>query len=279
MSGPATALPGAPPIVAIVGDQQASLAGQACVRAGDAKITFGTGGMLDVNLGGEPPDFERRSPSGTFPIVAWRVAGRTTWGAEAVMLAAGTNVQWLRDDLGLVASAEETHTVAASCADSGGVWFVPAPLGLGTPQWDYGARSAFFGLTRGSGRAEVVRAVLEGIAHRGADLVEATEQRHRRVDRGAAHRRRHERQPDVRAGARRRDQRPVEISPARDATTRGAGLMALVGLGGFAAIDALADTWKPRVRVEPQRALDRDRWREACARAGHWIPELSSIDF
>ena len=73
--------------------------------------------------------------------------------------------------------------------------------------------------------------------------------------------------------------RPVEVSPARDATTRGAGLVALVGLGGFGAIDALADTWNPRVRVEPQRVLDRDRWREACARAGHWIPELSSIDF
>lgn len=277
--GPATVLPGAPPIVAIVGDQQASLAGQACVHAGDAKITFGTGGMLDVNLGDRAPEFERRSPSGTFPIVAWRVDGRTTWGAEAVMLAAGTNVQWLRDDLGLVASAEETHTVAASCADSGGVWFVPAPLGLGTPQWDYGARSAFFGLTRGSGRAEIVRAVLEGIAHRGADLVEATEQdtgasiEVLRIDGGMSD------NPTFVQALADATGRPVEVSPARDATTRGAGLVALVGLGGFDAIDALADTWKPRVRVEPQRALDRDRWREACARAGHWIPELSSIDF
>ena len=195
------------------------------------------------------------------------------------MLAAGTNVQWLRDDLGLVASAEETHTVAASCADSGGVWFVPAPLGLGTPQWDYGARSAFFGLTRGSGRAEVVRAVLEGIAHRGADLVEATERDTNasievlRIDGGMSD------NPTFVQALADATGRPVEVSPVRDATTRGAGLMALVGLGGFDAIDALADTWKPRVRVEPQRALDRDRWREACARAGHWIPELSSIDF
>ena len=278
-SGPASALPGAPPIVAIVGDQQASLAGQACVRVGDAKITFGTGGMLDVNLGDQPPQFHQRSPAGTFPIVAWRVGGHTTWGAEAVMLAAGTNVQWLRDDLGLVGSAEETHTVAAGCADSGGVWFVPAPLGLGTPQWDYGARSAFFGLTRGSGRAEVVRAVLEGIAHRGADLVEATEQDTSasievlRIDGGMSD------NPTFVQALADATQRPVEVSPARDATTRGAGLIALVALGGFAAIDALSDTWKPRVRVEPQRVLDRDRWREACVRAGHWIPELSSIDF
>jgi glycerol kinase len=278
-SGSARALPGAPPIVAIVGDQQASLAGQACVHVGDAKITFGTGGMLDVVLGTQPPQSERRSPAGTFPIVAWRVGGQTTWGAEAVMLAAGTNVQWLRDDLGLVASAEETHTVAASCADSGGVWFVPAPLGLGTPQWDYGARSAFFGLTRGSGRPEVVRAVLEGIAHRGADLVEATETdtgvsiEVLRIDGGMS-----DNATFVQALAD-ATQRPVEVSPVRDATTRGAGLVALVALGGFAAIDALADTWTPRVRYEPQRILDRERWREACTRAGHWIPELSSIDF
>ena len=278
IAGVASVLPGAPPFAAIVGDQQASLAGQACVRAGDAKITFGTGGMLDVNLGDRPPDFERRSPSGTFPIVAWRVDGQTTWGAEAVMLAAGTNIQWLRDDLGLVASAEETHEVAASCADSGGVWFVPAPLGLGTPQWDYGARSAFFGLTRGSGRAEVVRAVLEGIAHRGADLVEAAERDTAasiavlRIDGGMSD------NPTFVQALADATGRPVEISPVRDATTRGTGLLALVGLGGFGAIDALADTWKPRTRVEPQRSLDRDRWREACARAGHWIPELSSID-
>jgi glycerol kinase len=278
-SGVATELTGAPPFVAIVGDQQASLAGQACVRIGDAKITFGTGGMLDVNLGGQAPQFERRSPSGTFPIVAWRVAGHTTWGAEAVMLAAGTNIQWLRDDLGLVTSAAETHDVAAACSDSGGVWFVPAPLGLGTPQWDYGARSALFGLTRGSGRAEVVRAVLEGIAHRGADLVEATEHdtgaaiEVLRIDGGMSD------NPTFVQAVADATGRPVEISPVRDATTRGAALLALVGLGSFRAIDALADTWKPRLRIEPQRALDRDRWREACARAGHWIPELSSIDF
>ena len=277
--GVASALDGAPPFVAIAGDQQASLAGQACVRTGDAKITFGTGGMLDVNLGERAPAREERASAGTFPLVAWRTDGITTWGSEAIMLAAGTNIQWLRDDLGLVESAEETHAVASQCADTGGVWFVPAPLGLGTPQWDYGARSGFFGLTRGSGRAEVVRAVLEGVAHRGADLVEAAEHDTGvgidvlRVDGGMTD------NPTFVQALADATGRAVEISPVRDATTRGAGLLALVGLGAFSGIDDLADTWKPRLRVEPERTLDRDRWREACTRVAHWIPELSGIDF
>ncbi len=162
--GAAEALPDAPPIAALLGDQQASLVGQGCVRRGDAKITFGTGGMLDVVLGETAPGFDQRGTAGTFPIVAWRKAGRVTWGVEAVMLAAGTNVQWLRDDLGLIANAEESDSVAATCADTGGVVYVPALLGLGTPHWDYGARGALFGLTRGTGRAEIARAVLEGVA-------------------------------------------------------------------------------------------------------------------
>jgi glycerol kinase len=278
--GAATALPGAPPIVAVLGDQQASLAGQSCVARGDAKITFGTGGMLDVNLRGESaPHTERRAPHGTFPIVAWRVAGATTWGAEAIMLAAGTNVQWLRDDLGLIASSDESDAVAASCSDSGGVVYVPAPMGLGTPQWDFGARAALFGLTRGSERAHIVRAVLEGVAQRGADLVDAAV-----ADCGLAI-------PALRIDGGMSDnttfvqaladatQRPVEISPIREATTRGAALFGLLALGAFSSVDELAGTWSPRARVEPKGLLDRDRWRAAVARAEHWIPELSAVDF
>src|SRR5206468_7284634 len=83
--------------------------------------------------------------------------------------------EWLRDDLGLIASAAESEAVASMCDDSAGVWFVPSLLGMGTPAWDFGARGTLLGLTRGSGRAEVVRAVLEGVAHRGAGLVEAAE--------------------------------------------------------------------------------------------------------
>ena len=99
---------------------------------------------------------------GTFPIVAFRVGAVVTWGVEAVMLSAGTCVEWLRDDLGVLTSAAESAEVAARCETTGDVWFVPALLGLGTPVWDFGARGTLVGLTRGSGRPELVRAVLEG---------------------------------------------------------------------------------------------------------------------
>lgn len=279
MIGEARALPGEPPIAALAGDQQASLVGQGCVRRGDAKITFGTGGMLDLVLDQQPPQHAARNEHGTFPIVAWRHAGHTTWGVEAVMLAAGTNVQWLRDDLGLITSSDESHALAASCADSGGVVFVPAPLGLGTPEWDYGARGALFGLTRGTGRAEIVRAVLEGIAHRGADLVEAAEadsgtQIPRvRIDGGMTD------NPTFVQALANATQRPVEISRVREATALGAALLAGVAAGHHASVEALATTWTPRSTVEPSGELDRDRWRDAVERSRRWIPELSGIDF
>ncbi len=276
--GEARALPGAPPIAAMLGDQQASLVGQGCVHPGDAKITFGTGGMLDLVLGPDAPAAGRRGKAGTFPIVAWRQQGRITWGAEAVMLAAGTNVQWLRDDLGVIASSAESHDVAAQCDDTGGVVYVPAPLGIGTPLWDYGARGALFGLTRGTGRPEVVRAVLEGVAHRGADLVDAAESDSGiaipvvRVDGGMTE------NPTFVQALANATQRPVEISPVREATARGAALMAGLALGHHHHVDDLASTWLPRERVEPARALDRDRWHDALLRARGWIPELSGID-
>jgi glycerol kinase len=277
--GPATRLPGAPPITAMVGDQQASLAGQGCVRPGDAKITFGTGGMLDLVLGAAAPDFDTRGPAGTFPIVAWRHGGSVTWGLEAVMLAAGTNVEWLRDDLGLIASFDESHDLAATCTDAGGVVFVPAPLGLGTPQWDFGARGALFGLTRGTTRAHVVRAVLEGVAQRGADLVESAEADSGlriaavRVDGGMSD------NPTFLQALADATQRPVEVSPVREATTRGAALLAGIGAGLHRDVGELAATWAPRVRVEPAGRLDRDRWRDAVSRARRWLPELSAVDF
>ena len=162
--GAASALPGSPPITGVLGDQQASMIGQGCVRSGLAKITFGTGGMLDMWLGDRGPDKAQRSAAGTFPIVALGHAGTTWWGLEAIMLSAGTNVDWLCDDMGLIPDAASSHDVAASCVDTDGVIYVPALLGLGTPQWDYGARGTLLGVTRGTGRAEVVRAVLDGEA-------------------------------------------------------------------------------------------------------------------
>ena len=281
--GHATALPGAPPIAGILGDQQASLLGQGCVRPGDTKITFGTGAMLDLVLGAHRPPFEDRSSAGCFPIVTRRTAGHDTWGLEAAMLAAGTNVEWLRDDLHLISTAEESDDVAASCADTGDVWYVPALLGLGTPHFDYGARGALVGLTRGTGRPEVVRAVLEGIAHRGADLVEAAlddtaaagitmdvETLH--VDGGMTA------NATFLQALADATQRAVEVAPVREATMLGAAFSAGLALGIWSGDDELAATWHPARRVEPGAPLDRERWRAAVARAEAWIPELSTID-
>jgi glycerol kinase len=173
--GEASALPGAPPIAGIAGDQQASLVGQGCVRPGLAKITFGTGGMLDLCVGPERPGFATRGPGGTFPVVAWRDGGVPTWGLEGIMLSAGTAG-------GVAARRPRDPRDRRAVARRGAVLrrrrrgrVRPRLLGLGTPDWDYGARGALLGLTRGSSRPQVVRAVLEGVAHRGADLVDAAE--------------------------------------------------------------------------------------------------------
>jgi glycerol kinase len=277
--GEASALPGAPPIAGIAGDQQASLIGQGGVVCGDAKITFGTGAMLDLVLGATRPGFESRGPGGTFPIVCRSVGGTVTWGVEAVMLSAGTNVEWLRDDLGVITSAAESHDVASQCDDTGDVWYVPALLGLGTPAWDYGARGTLLGLTRGTGRPEIVRAVLEGIAHRGADLVEAAEGDsgiaipRLRVDGGMTA------NATFLQALADATQRIVEVSPVREATTLGAAFLAGLAVGTWRDEQELAATWSPRERVDPRRTLDRDRWREACRRAARWLPDLSAVDF
>ncbi|MEY2435647.1 MAG: glycerol kinase [Acidimicrobiaceae bacterium] len=275
----ATALEGAPPIAGIAGDQQASLIGQGCVLPGQAKITFGTGGMLDMVLGADRPTFDTRGGAGCFPIVAWRRAGATTWGIEAIMLSAGTNVEWLRDDLGLIATSEESHEVASRCESTEGVVYVPALLGLGTPQWDYGARGALLGITRGTDRSHVVRAVLEGVAQRGADLVEAAEADSGRVlpalriDGGMAA------NPTFVQALADATAKPVEVSPELEATTRGAGFLAGLAIGTWTSEDDIGATWAPARVIEPEGSFDRDRWREACRRAGAWYPELSALDF
>jgi glycerol kinase len=277
--GTAGALDGSPPIAALAGDQQASLIGQGCVRPGLAKITFGTGAMLDVCVGADRPVSARQGRHGTFPIVAWRHQGATTWGVEAIMLAAGANVEWLRDDLGVIDTAEQSHEVAAGCETSEGVTYVPALLGLGTPQWDYGARGTLLGITRGTGRPQLVRAVLEGVAQRGADLVEAAEADtglslpRLRVDGGMSD------NPTFVQAVADACQRPVEVSPEREATTLGAGFLAGLAVGTWSDWDDLATTWRPRAVVEPSRSLDRDRWRDALQRASGWEPDLSAINF
>jgi glycerol kinase len=277
--GAATALPGAPPLAALVGDQQSSLVGQGGVRPGLAKITFGTGGMLDLHLGEQRPRFERQGDGGCFPIVAWRRGGVTTWGVEAVMLAAGTNVEWLRDDLGIIATAAESHEVAARCEHTDGVVYVPALLGLGAPRWDYGARGTLLGLTRGSERPQIVRAVLEGVAQRGADLVEAAEADTGlaiptlRVDGGMTE------NPTFVQALADAAQRPVEVSPVTEATTLGAAFLAGLAVGTWGGWDDIAATWRPSQVVDPVGALDRERWQRAVERAAGWVPELSALTF
>ncbi len=195
------------------------------------------------------------------------------------MLTAGSCVDWLRNDLELIGSAAESESVAARCADAEGVWFVPALLGLGTPIWDYGARGTLLGLTRGSGRPQVVRAVLEGIAHRGADLLDAAEADTGvqvpvlRVDGGMS-----ANSVFVQALA---DAcgRPIEVSPVLEATTLGAAYVAGLEVGVWSGDDDIAAAWSCARVVEPGRAADRDQWREAVNRAGEWLPELSALRF
>jgi glycerol kinase len=278
--GTASELSGDLPICSLIGDQQGSLAGQGCTKPGLAKATFGTGAMLDVCKGDKRPGFAMRGGGGCFPIVAWRRNGETTWGVEAIMLAAGTAVDWLVEDLGVLDNAGESETVAAQCEDTGGVVAVPALLGYGTPQWDFGARGAVFGLTRGSGRPELVRAVLEGVAQSGADLLESAERdaeltvEHLRVDGGMS-----ANSVFVQALADACD-RPVEISREIEATTLGAGLLAGLATGAWSSFDDIAATWKPRAVIEPSgKPANRDRWRAATEKAGRWYPELSELGF
>jgi glycerol kinase len=277
--GSATALPGAPMVCGLAGDQQASLVGQGCVAPGPAKITFGTGGMLDLVVGPKRPSFASRGPAGTFPIVAWRRGDDLVWGVEAVMLSAGTNVEWLRDDLRMIPDAAASHDVAAACADTEGVVYVPALLGLGTPRWDFGARGSLLGVTRGTGRGHVVRAVLEGVAQRGADLVDAAEADAAtaiptlRVDGGMSA------NPTFVRAVADAAQRPVEVSPVVEATTLGAAFLAGLSLGTWASWADVAAAWVPSRIVEPGPPLDRERWARAVEKATEWYPELSAIDF
>lgn len=277
--GEAVVLPGAPPIAGIVGDQQGSLIGQGCLAPGEAKATFGTGGMLDCSTGLERPPFPVKGDAGTFPVVAWRAGGVVHWGIEAIMLSAGSCIDWLRDGLGLIADPAETDELAASARDSAGVSFVPALGGLGTPLWDFGARGTLVGLSASTTRAEVVRAVLEGIALRGADLLEAAEAdsgrsiERLRVDGGMS-----QNATFVQSLAD-ATRRPVDLAPVTEATTLGAAYLAGAAVGTWTSLDEAAASTRPRSVVEPRRRLDRERWLAARARSEATVPSMTAITF
>jgi len=157
--------------------------------------------------------------------------------------------------------------------------YVPALLGLGTPHWDHGARGTLLGVTRGSERPQIVRAVLEGVAQRGADLLEAAEadSGHTvpalRVDGGMSD------NPTFLQALADATQRRVEVAPVREATTLGAAFLAGLAVGTWGGWDDVAGAWNPRPVVEPAGPLDRDRWQQAVERAKAWFPELSALRF
>lgn len=160
------------PLAGVLGDQQAALFGQACLKAGSGKITYGTGLFLLFHTG-ERCVFSDR---GLLTTVAYSAAGKTCYALEGSAFNAGSSVQWLRDGLGFLETSAESERLASSVADTGGVYFVPAFTGLGAPYWDSEARGLLCGINRATGRAEITRAVLESIAYGARDLVECMEQ-------------------------------------------------------------------------------------------------------
>ncbi|WP_319241348.1 glycerol kinase GlpK [uncultured Propionivibrio sp.] len=176
------------PIAGDAGDQQAALFGQGCFVAGTAKNTYGTGAFMLMNTGRTPID----SKHGLLTTVAWGIDGTVDYALEGSVFIAGAAIQWLRDELGLIGSAAESEVLAKSVADTQGVYVVPAFVGLGAPYWDMNARGTIVGLTRGSGRAHIVRATLEAIAFQTRDVLQAMQAdagialRELRVDGGAA---------------------------------------------------------------------------------------------
>jgi glycerol kinase len=163
---------GSVPVAGIAGDQQAALYGQACLEPGLGKNTYGTGSFVLQNAGGDAPEPEE----GLLTTVAWGVADRVDYALEAAIFVTGAAVQWLRDGLGIIDSADETEGLAGSLEANDGVYMVPAFTGLGSPHWDPYARGTIIGLTRGTGRAHLARAALESMAYQTVDAVRAMEE-------------------------------------------------------------------------------------------------------
>ena len=176
------------PIASAIGDQQAALFGQGCFDRGDAKNTYGTGGFLLMNTG-ESPVF---SDNGLVTSVAWGLDNKVNYALEGSVFICGAAIQWLRDGLGILSNAAESETLAAQVKNTGGVYFVPAFVGLGAPYWDPHARGAIFGITRGTTKAHLARATLEAMAFQTVDVLDVMQKEvgislsSLRVDGGAA---------------------------------------------------------------------------------------------
>jgi glycerol kinase len=234
---------------AIAGDQQAALYGQGCHAPGEGKATYGTGSFVLVHAGDD---------AGPAPHGLLRTAAADGFALEGAVLVAGAAVQWLRDGLGLVADAAETERLARSVDSTGGVVFVPALSGLGSPWWDADARGVVSGLTRGTTRAHVARAALEAIAHQVADVVDALPDRPTvlRADGGAtANGFLMQTQADLLGVA-------VEVAAERETSALGAAALA----AGRGARVAVAHTYEPALD-DAERAERRAEWGTALARA------------
>ena len=267
-----TSLFGGPVSIAgVVGDQQASLFGQQCFHHGMVKNTYGTGCFLLMNTGTEIP----RSQSGLLGTVAWGLAGRTEYALEGSVFIAGAAIQWLRDEMKLIACAEESEALALSVPDAHGIYLVPAFVGLGAPHWDAYARGTITGITRGTNRAHIVRAALESIAYQTREVVTAMASDSGlrpevlRVDGGAA---RNDFlcqfQADI-LGI------PVERPATTESTALGAAYLAGLATGVWQDERELATHLKLGRRFEPAMDVARREdlysgWERAVGRAKGW---------
>ena len=259
------------PIAGIGGDQQAALFGQRCIAPGMVKNTYGTGCFMLMHTGGKPVQSRNRLLTTT----AWRINGKDEYALEGSVFIAGAVVQWLRDGLGIIKSSGDVEALAASTPDNGGVYFVPAFAGLGSPHWDPYARGTIIGLTRGTSAAHIARAALESIAYQTADVLRAMESdsginlAELRVDGGAA---RNDMlmqfQADVLGVA-------VVRPKITETTALGAACLAGLAVGYWKDAHEIAAQWQTERRFEP--ALDRALaqalmvdWRKAVERAKRW---------
>jgi len=260
------------PIAGIAGDQQAALFGQMCTKPGMVKNTYGTGCFMLMNTGTEAVP----SKNNLLTTIAWRRNNKTEYALEGSVFIAGAVVQWLRDGLGIIKTSAEVETLAASVPDNGGVYLVPAFVGLGAPHWDAYARGAIVGLTRGSTAAHIARAALEGIAFQVTDVLTAMEAdssikvAELRVDGGAcANNLLMQFQADL-LGV------PVVRASNPETTAMGAAYLAGLAVDYFKTTDEIAAQWGSDRTFEPKIASDerqklRTSWNKALDRAKAWI--------
>ena len=259
------------PIAGIAGDQQAALFGQACYEKGMVKTTYGTGGFLLMQTGTEAVESE----NGLLTTVAWRMGGKTEYALEGSVFVAGASIQWLRDEMKLISSAAESEEVALSVPDTAGVYVVPAFTGMGAPYWDMYGRGAIVGLTRGAGRAHIVRATLEAIAFQNADVMDAMTRdsgiplSQMRADGGAsANGCLMQFQADV-LGI------PVVRPAVTETTAMGAAYLAGLAVGVWESREQVAALWRTDRIFQPQWSEDQRaerlrQWHRAVLRAMSW---------